>query len=92
MPYSYKFIELVKSRPSSLGVRLGKWAIYHDIPVTKLAMAVGSTRQSVYAWMKGGEIFVAYKPRVERIVEILQKSKTTEQAWSAVCKEFDLRT
>lgn len=89
--YHPKFIVQIKEQPLSLGTRLAKWAIFLDVPVTKIARAVGSTRQSVYNWMKGGEVFVAYRPAVERIVEILQTSKTSEEAWSKICKAFNLQ-
>jgi len=88
--YHHKFVVQIKEQPLSLGTRLAKWAIFLDVPVTKIARAVGSTRQSVYNWMKGGEVFVAYRPAVERIVEILQASKTSEEAWSKICKAFNL--
>lgn len=88
--YHHKFVVQIKEPPLSLGTRLAKWAIFLDVPVTKIARAVGSTRQSVYNWMKGGEVFVAYRPAVERIVEILQTSKTSEEAWSKMCKAFNL--
>lgn len=88
--YHPKFIAQIKDQPLSLGSRLGKWAVVLGVPVVRIAHAVGSTRQSVYNWMKGGEVFVAYRPAVERIVEILQASKTSEEAWSKICKAFNL--
>lgn len=76
----------------SLGVRLGRWAIFLDLPVAKIALAIGATRQSVYNWMKGGEVFTAYRPAVERVIECLQTSKTAEEAWRKLCSEFNLKT
>ena len=77
---------------SSLGARLGRWAVYHDISASRIAMATGATRQTVYNWMNGGEIFVAYRPAVERIVEIMQQSKSAEDVWSKICQAFNLRS
>jgi hypothetical protein len=91
MPYHPKIIEKIKSQPMSLGTRLGRWAVYLDVPAAKIAMAIGATRQSVYNWMKGGEVFVAYRPAVERVINIMQSCQTGEEAWSKICKEFDLR-
>jgi DNA-binding XRE family transcriptional regulator len=35
------------------GNQLGRWAIYLDFPVTKIAYALGVTRQTVYNWFIG---------------------------------------
>lgn len=75
----------------SLGTRLGRWAVFLDLPAAKIAMAVGATRQSVYNWMKGGEVFGAYRPAVERIIKIMQSCQTAEEAWRKICTEFDLK-
>lgn len=95
MPYSDKVIEQIKKQPmSNLGARLGRWAVYHDLPVTKLALATGATRQSVYNWFKGGEVFVAYRPRVQDIIEIMElgKNANSDKVWREICKAFDLST
>ncbi len=63
-----------------------------DLPVAKIAIAVGSTRQSVYNWMKGGEVFVAYRPIVEAIITTMRTSSTAEESWRKLCRQFDLRT
>lgn len=91
MPYHPKIIEKIKSKPLTLGTRLGRWAVYLDLPAVKIALAVGATRQSVYNWMKGGEVFVAYRPAVERVLQCMQSSQTAEEAWRKICTEFDLR-
>jgi hypothetical protein len=92
MPYHQNFVNKVKEQPMSLGVRLGRWAIYLDVPVAKIAMATGATRQSIYTWMKGGPIFTAYQPAVERVLQCMQTSQTGEEAWKKICLEFDLKT
>jgi len=91
MSYHPKVIAQIKAQPISLGTRLGRWAVMLDLPAIKIAMAVGSTRQSVYNWMKGGEIFVAYQPKVEQIVKIMHESKTADEAWKKICTAFNLR-
>lgn len=91
MPYSDKIIAQIKKQPmGNLGARLGRWAVYHDLPVTKLALATGATRQSVYNWLKGGEVFVAYRPRVQDIIKILEAANSADSAWSEICKAFNL--
>lgn len=92
MPYSPKVIARINSRPDTLGTRLGKRAVAIDIPAAKLSSAIGATRQSVYNWMNGGEVFVAYRPAVERIIAIMNDSKTAEEAWRKICLEFSLKT
>lgn len=92
MSYQSHLIALIKAQPLTLGTRLGRWAVFLDLPAVKIALATGATRQSVYNWMKGGEVFVAYRPAVTRVIECMQSSKTAEEAWGKICKEFDLRT
>ena len=92
MPYQTRIIEKIKSQPLTLGTKLGRWAVYLDLPAVKIAQAVGATRQSVYNWMKGGEVFTAYRPAVERVINCMQTSQTAEEAWRKICSEFDLKT
>lgn len=75
-----------------LGTRLGRWAIYHDIPVAKIAKAIGATRQSVYNWMKGGQVFVAYEPAVVRIIYCMETARSSEEAWGNICQDFNSTT
>lgn len=88
--YHTKFQEKVFETPITLGTKLGRWAIFHQLPVAKIAVATGATRQSVYNWMKGGEVFIAYQPAVMRVINCLQSSKTAEEAWRNICQEFNL--
>jgi hypothetical protein len=80
MAYSQQVIDAVQSAPKTLGNQLGRWAVYLDFPVT---------RQTIYNWFGGGEVFVAYRPTVTSLVQILQSSGTAEEAWSKACKAFD---
>ncbi len=93
MPYSQTFIDHVKKQPLTLGTRLARWLIRVDLPVQKASVAIGATRQSVYNWMKGGEVSPAYRERVAKVIEIIAKApamSTTEYIWSLLCKEFNL--
>ena len=91
MAYSPETIAAVQAAPKTLGNQLGRWAVYLEFPVAKIAQATGASRQSVYNWFNGGEVFVAYRPAVEALLKLLQSSSTQEEAWSKVCKAFDLR-
>jgi predicted transcriptional regulator len=90
MPYSQKIIEGVARTPKSLGNQLGRWAIHLDFPVTKIAYVLGVTRQTVYNWFTGKEVFIAYRERVELLTKIMQSSPTADVAWRKICKEYNL--
>ena len=90
MPYSQKIIDAVAKTPKSLGNQLGRWAVYHDFPVTKIAKALGVTRQTVYNWFTGTEVFVAYRNRGEFLTHIMKTSRTADEAWRKICTEYNL--
>jgi len=89
MAYSDQIKGNVRKAPKTLGNQLGRWAVHLDFPVTKIATLTGATRQTVYNWFEGGEVFVAYRPNVTNLLKILQSSGTAEEAWSKACKAFD---
>lgn len=91
MAYSTKTVDTVKKAPKSLGNRLGRWAVHLDFPVSKIAYITGVSRQTVYNWFGGGEVFVAYRPSVEALITLFQTSSTNEEAWIKACKEFNIR-
>lgn len=90
MAYSQKVIDAVSATPKSLGNQLGRWAIHHNMPVTHIAKALGVSRQTVYNWFTGTEIFVAYRDRADLMLRILQTSNSADDAWRRVCEEFNL--
>ena len=90
MAYSEEIKLATKQAPKSLGNQLGRWAVHLDFPVTKIAKATGASRQSVYNWFAGGEVFVAYRPVVEALLSILKTSPNADVAWRSTCKTFDL--
>jgi hypothetical protein len=91
MAYSTNTILAVKDAPKNLGNTLGRLAVQIDFSVVRLSKATGATRQTVYNWFMGGEVLGAYKPRVERVVEILRAARTADTAWAQICKEFNLQ-
>jgi hypothetical protein len=92
MSYSTQTVETVKKAPKTLGNQLGRWAVHLDFPVTKIAKLTGASRQTVYNWFEGGEVFVAYRPAVTDLLTILRSSSTADDAWSKACKAFNLTT
>jgi hypothetical protein len=90
MAYSQKIIDLVNSSPKTPGNQLGRWAIYLDFPVTKIAYALGVTRQTVYNWFEGKDVFIAYQDRVNLLLKIMSSSATADEAWRKICKLYNL--
>lgn len=90
MPYSQDIIDKVAATPKSLGNQLGRWAVHHDFSVVRISKALGVTRQTVYNWFLGKEIFPAYRDRAEWLLKVLQNSPNADTAWSKVCKELNL--
>jgi len=90
MAYSQKIIDVVMASPKTTGNQLGRWAIHLDFPVTKIAEALGVTRQTVYNWFEGKDVFVAYQHRVELLLKIMQSSRTADEAWRRICQEYNL--
>jgi predicted DNA-binding protein YlxM (UPF0122 family) len=90
MAYSQRVIDAVMAAKKTPGNQLGRWAIHLDFPVTKIAYALGVTRQTVYNWFEGKDVFVAYQNRVELLLEIMKSSRDAEQAWRRICKEYNL--
>jgi hypothetical protein len=89
MSYSPQTVEAVKKAPKTLGNQLGRWAVHLDFPVTKIAALTGVSRQTIYNWFAGGEVFVAYRPSVTALLQIMQSSPTADEAWRKACKVFD---
>jgi predicted DNA-binding protein YlxM (UPF0122 family) len=91
MAYSQKIIDDVMKTPKSLGNQLGRWAIHHDFSVVRISKALGVTRQTVYNWFLGKDIFPAYEDRAEWLLKILSTSHNADDAWRRVCKELNLK-
>lgn len=91
MAYSQKTIDRVRYAKKTPGNQLGRWAIQLNFPVTKIAYALGVTRQTVYNWFEGKDVFVAYQNRVEYLLSIMKTSATADEAWRRICKAYDLK-
>lgn len=91
MPYSEKTVAAISKAPKSLGNQLGRWCVHRDFSVVRVAQALGVTRQTVYNWFMGGEIFPAYATRAETLLKVLQKNPNAESAWKEICHLYDLK-
>jgi hypothetical protein len=80
MPYSDAVKKSTAAAPKTMGNQLGRWAIHLDFPVMSIAKYTGATRQTVYNWFSGTDVTNAYKERVKSLLNILQTSKTIEEA------------
>ena len=90
MTYSTKLIADIGKSPKTLGTTLGRWAVHLDFPVTRIALVTRATRQSVYNWFKGGEVFVAYRPVVSALIKIMETSGNAEEVWIRSVQLFNL--
>lgn len=91
MPYSEKTIHAISNAPKTLGNQLGRWCVHRDFSVVRVAKALGVTRQTVYNWFMGGDVFTAYVVRAETLLKILQKNPTADGAWREICQLYDLK-
>ena len=92
MGYSEKLKQRVEQAPRTLGNQLGRWAIHHDVSAQKLALVTGATRQTVYNWFTGSDVTPAYRDVAKVVLTTLINSQTGEDAWRALCQQFNIRT
>jgi hypothetical protein len=73
--YTARIIKAVNSADSksSLGVRLGKFCISRDIPVSDVAEFFGVSRMTIYKWFVGE--WIPRKRHTENILKIIGKAK-----------------
>lgn len=80
MAYSDTIKQTTKVAPKTLGNQLGRWAISLNFPVIEIAKFTGATRQTVYNWFSGTDVTPAYRNSVQSLLNILQTSRTVEEA------------
>jgi len=80
MAYSDTIKQTTKVAPKTLGNQLGRWAISLNVPVIEIAKFTGATRQTVYNWFSGTDVTPAYRNSVQSLLNILQSSRTVEEA------------
>jgi hypothetical protein len=90
MPYSQKIRTTIDKAPRTMGNKLGKWAVLLDFSVSRVSLATGATRQTVYNWFSGGEVTPAYRERVQALIDIMAECSTAEEAWRKICQRFNL--
>jgi len=90
MSYAPHIKKRVSAAPKTLGNQLGRWAVHLGFSAIRISAATGASRQTVYNWFGGGEVFVAYRPAVESLLKILQTTSTAEEAWRKTGLSFNL--
>jgi AcrR family transcriptional regulator len=92
MAYSIKTIETIQKAPRSLGNKLGRWAIYYEIPVAQVAQLMGASRQTVYHWFTGSStVAAAYQANAQRLLDIFESAGNAQDAWRNACQAFSTK-
>jgi hypothetical protein len=70
--YSLRLVKANQAAdPENIGVKLGRYCIANDIPVTTIAVKLGVTRMTIYNWFTG--VGVPNKDKVRKIEKLLIK-------------------
>ena len=91
MAYSQKTIDAIMRAPKTPGNQLGRWAAHHNFSVVRISKALAVSRQTVYNWFAGKDVFGAYQNRVELLLTIMSTSATADEAWRRICTEYNLK-
>lgn len=72
-PYGEKFlIELRENKSDHLGVRLGRLCVKANLPAAYVAVALETTRTTVYSWFRGQGIRENKRKVVETFIELVE--------------------
>jgi hypothetical protein len=73
-PYSDSFIlGLEKADERILGVQLAKLCLKANLPIKYVAQGVGTSRQAVHAWFRGGPMKYDNHKRVKEFISVVEK-------------------
>jgi hypothetical protein len=72
-PYSDKFLrELEASGDKGLGVVLARACIRANLPATYVAVALETSRITIYGWFRGKQIRAKKEKTIETFIELLE--------------------
>lgn len=72
-PYSQEFLlELHRNESNSLGVRLARLCVNANLPATYVAVALETTRTTVYSWFRGQGIREAKHNLIETFIHLVE--------------------
>lgn len=73
--YSFRLVKANQAAqaadPENIGVKLGRYCITNDIPVSIIAAKLGVTRMTIYNWFTG--VGMPNKDKVRKIEKLLTK-------------------
>jgi len=73
-PYSDKFLLALQEEPEepSLGIELGRLCVAAKLPATYVAVALETTRMTVYSWFRGQEIRKQRRKNVRIFMDLIK--------------------
>lgn len=73
-PYSHKFLLTLQEEPEepSLGIELGRLCVAAKLPATYVAVALETTRMTVYSWFRGQEIRKQRRKNVRVFMDLIK--------------------
>jgi len=73
-PYSDKFLLALQEEPEepSLGIELGRLCVAAKLPATYVAVALETTRMTVYSWFRGQEIRKQRRKNVRVFMDLIK--------------------
>lgn len=78
-PYSEKFLlELSESTSDGLGVQLAKLCVKANLPATYVAVALETTRTTVYSWFRGQGVREEKRRTIETFIQLMQEDLEKE--------------
>ena len=73
-PYSEKFLrDLSATEETGAGIELARLCVAANLPATHVAIALGTTRLTIYCWYRGQDIRKKKRKTVESFIEILKQ-------------------
>lgn len=72
--YDYKFLlQLQKSDPTRLGVKLGRVCVEANLPAAYVAKVLETSRTTVYSWFRGQGVREERRARVETFIDLVER-------------------
>ena len=78
-PYSEKFLlELRESTSDNLGIQLARLCVKANLPATYVAVALETTKTTVYSWFRGQGVREEKRKTVETFIYLMQEDLEKE--------------
>lgn len=73
-PYSQSFLaELHRNESTNLGVQLARLCVNANLPATYVAIALETTRTTVYSWFRGQGVREGKHLLIKTFIELVEK-------------------